>query len=169
MILSYCINKPLQIWYFISVYIHLSNSIFFFSRGGAVLSYSQNFQLAPNQGIEPCRPSRRRTWVFQSLLQMIHLRYIKYFHFNFNCLFKLGLWLRSAEGGGHLWLRRKTCQTTRGQKTKTFFSEIIKKIIFNFPARCGWTWPQSWPEVHGEGGAGRQEGEQTGEMRNPQT
>ena len=44
-----------------------------------------------------------------------------------------------------------------------------QQIIFNFPARCGWTRPQSWAEVHGEGGAGRQEGEQTGEMRNPQT
>ena len=51
---------------------------------------------------------------------------------------------------------------------KNLFTEKIKNH-FHFPARCGWTRPQSWPEVHGEGGAGRQEGEQTGEMRNPQT
>ena len=54
-------------------------------------------------------------------------------------------------------------------ENKNFFAEKIKRIIFNFPARCGWTRPQSWPEVHGEGGAGRQEGEQTEEKRNPQT
>ena len=46
-------------------------------------------------------------------------------------------------------------------ENKNLFAEKIKKISFNFPARRGWTRSQSWPEVHGEGGAGRQEGEQT--------
>ena len=54
------------------------------------------------------------------------------------------------------------------RKQKDFCKEI-KKIIFNFQARCGWTRPQSWAEVHSEGGAGRQKGEQTEEKRNPQT
>ena len=49
-------------------------------------------------------------------------------------------------------------------ENKNLFAEKIKKIIFNFPARRGWTRSQSWPEVHGEGGAGRQEGNPIGSL-----
>ena len=91
MILSYCINKPIQIWSFISVYIHLSSSIFILERRSCVFIFP-TFSSPQIRALNHVVQADGGRECLKNCFKWSHLAFenINYFHFNC-CLFKLGL------------------------------------------------------------------------------